>query len=133
MIAEGYGEEVCLSKDLWPGHPCCVFVVRDEVIGKYPDAVQELTNSLVRSGQTIEADPARAAAVGAEFLGQDETVIKRVLTDPPDRITTDRLLPTVQELDMMQNYMAQYMKIIDKKIDMEKFVVTQFAKNAGAK
>ena len=133
VIAEGYGEEVCLSKDLWPGHPCCVFVVRDEVIAKYPDAVQELTNSLVKSGQTIEDDPTRAAAVGAEFLGQDETVIKRVLTDPPDRITTDRLLPTVQELEMMQNYMEKYMKIIDKKIDMEKFVVTQFAKNAGAK
>lgn len=133
VIAEGYGEEVCLSKDLWPGHPCCVFVVRDEVIAKHPDAVQELTNSLVKSGQTIEDDPARAAAVGAEFLGQDETVIKRVLTDPPDRITTDKLLPTVQELEMMQNYMEQYMKIIDKKIDMEKFVVTQFAKNAGAK
>ncbi|MBU0993522.1 MAG: ABC transporter substrate-binding protein [Proteobacteria bacterium] len=133
VIAEGYGEEVCLSKDLWPGHPCCVFVMRDDVIGKHPDAVQELTNSLVRSGMTIEEDPGRAAGIGAEFLGQEEAVIKRVLTDPPDRITTDKLFPTVQELEMMQNYMQQYMKIIDKKIDMNTFVDTQFAKAAGAK
>ncbi len=133
VIAEGYGEEVCLSKDLWPGHPCCVLVMRDEVIGKHPEAVQELTNSLVKSGFAITEDPGMASVIGAEFLGQDESVIKQVLTEPPDRITTDRLFPTIKELEMMQNYMEQYMNIIDTKIDMNKFVDIQFAEAAGAK
>lgn len=133
VITEGYGEVVCLSKDLWPGHPCCVFVMRDDTIGKYPDAVQELTNSFVQSGFAIEQDPEKASIIGAEFLGQDQAVIKNVLTDPPDRITTDKLMPTVKELEMMQDYMENQMKIIDSKIDISQFVDTQFAQIAGAK
>ena len=36
VIAKGFGEEFYLSKDLWPNHPCCVFVVRSEIIEKHP-------------------------------------------------------------------------------------------------
>ena len=50
-VLEGYGEEFALSKDLWPDHPCCVCVMTDEMCGRHPDAVAELTASLVASGQ----------------------------------------------------------------------------------
>lgn len=133
VIAAGHGEEFFLSKEIWPGHPCCVFVVRDDVIGKYPDAVQEITNSLVKSGFEIEAQPEAAAAIGAGFLGQDKDVVQRVLTDPPDRLTTDSLFPVIEDLAKIQDYMHDNMKLLKSKIDLEKFVDTQFAKGAGAK
>ena len=132
-IAAGFGEEFYLSKDLWPKHPCCVFVVRDDVIGKHPDAIQELTNSLVKSGMSIEAQPSAAAAIGAQFLSQDKAVIERVLTEPPDRITTGELFPVIEDLATIQDYMCDKMKLMKGKIDLEKFVDTQFAKAAGAK
>ncbi|MBE9580409.1 MAG: ABC transporter substrate-binding protein [Proteobacteria bacterium] len=132
-IAAGYGEEFYLSKDLWPNHPCCVFVVRDEIIGKHPDAVQELTNSLVKSGIAIEAKPSAAAVIGASFLGQDKAVVERVLTEPKDRITTGELFPVIEDLAKIQDYMFDEMNIMKSKIDLEKFVDTQFAKEAGAK
>jgi len=132
-IAGGFGEEFYMSKDLWPGHPCCVFVVRDEIIGKYPNAVHELTASLVKSGQSIEAQPGPAAAIGAEFLGQEKSVVERVLTDPPDRITTGELFPVIEDLAAIQDYMSDNMNIMTSKIDLEKFVDTQFAEAAGAK
>jgi NitT/TauT family transport system substrate-binding protein len=44
VIAKGLGEEFCLSKDIWQGHPCCV-VVRNDVIEKHPEAIQEITTS----------------------------------------------------------------------------------------
>jgi NitT/TauT family transport system substrate-binding protein len=132
-IAAGFGEEFYLSKDLWPGHPCCVFVVRDEIIEKHPDAIQELTNSLVKSGIAIEAKPAAAAVIGASFLGQDKAVVERVLTDPPDRITTGELFPVIEDLAKIQDYMCDEMNIMKSKIDLEKLVDTRFAKEAGAK
>ena len=132
-ISDGLGEEFFLSKDLWPGHPCCVFVVRDEIIDKYPDAVHELTKSLVRSGLSIELQPSFAAAIGARFLNQEKEVIERVLTDPPDRITTGELFPVIDDLAYIQDYMCDKMNVIKKKIDLEKFVDTQFAEAAGAK
>ncbi len=132
-VAAGFAEEFHLSKDLWPGHPCCVFVVRDEIIEKNPDGVQELTNSLVKSGLSIEAKPSAAAVIGASFLGQDKAVVERVLTDPPDRITTGELFPVIDDLATIQDYMHDEMKLMKSKIDLEKFVDTQFAKAAGAK
>ncbi|PIE71566.1 MAG: twin-arginine translocation pathway signal protein [Deltaproteobacteria bacterium] len=132
-IAAGFAEEFHLSKELWSGHPCCVLVMRDEIIGQYPDAVQEITTSLVRSGRSVQAQPENAAIIGAHFLGQDPDVIKAVLTDPRQRISTDELMPVVSDLEIIQDYMHTEMKIMKRKIDMAQFVDLSFAKEAGAK
>jgi len=131
-VTEGYGEEFSLSKDIWPEHPCCVLVVRDEMIERHPDAVHELTNSLVKSGKFISTSTTTAARVGADFLGQKAEVIKRVLTEPPDRITTANLFPVIEDLATIQDYMHDQMGIMKEKIDLEKFVDTQFALAAKA-
>ncbi len=133
VIASGLGEEFYLSKDLWPAHPCCVFVMRDEIIEKHPEAVQELTTSFVKSGLAIDAQPDPAAAIGAQFLSQDKAVIHRVLTEPADRIGTHELFPVLEDLDIIQKYMMDQMKIMTSLVDLEKFVDTRFAKEAGAK
>ncbi|ACN16013.1 ABC-type nitrate/sulfonate/bicarbonate transport systems, periplasmic binding component [Desulforapulum autotrophicum HRM2] len=133
VIASGLGEEFYLSKDLWPGHPCCVFVMRDEIIEKHPEAVQELTTSFVKSGLAIDAQPDPASAIGANFLAQEKVVIQKVLTDPPDRITTSRLFPVIEDLDTIQHYMMDKMKVMTSLIDLDGFVDTRFAKIAKAK
>lgn len=133
VVAKGHGEEFCLSKDLWPNHPCCVFVMRNEIIEKHPEAIQEICNSFVRSGLAIDAQPEPASVIGGDFLSQDKEVIKKVLTDPPDRILTGELFPIIDDLDTIQKYMMDEMKIMTSLIDLEKFVDTRFAKQAGAK
>jgi len=132
-VVAGVGEEFFLSKDLWPNHPCCVFVVRDEILEKHPDAIQEITNSLVKSGRAIEAKPSAAAVIGANFLSQEKAVVERVWTEPKDRITTDELFPVIEDLAKIQDYMCDEMKLMKSKIDLEKFVDTRYAKEAGAK
>ncbi len=133
VIAKGHGEEFYLSKDLWPKHPCCVFVVRNDIIKKHPEAIQEICNSFVRSGLAIDAQPEPASVIGGNFLSQDSDVIFKVLTDPPDRILTGELFPIIKDLDTIQKYMMDEMKIMTSLIDLEKFVDTSFAKKAGAK
>lgn len=131
-VAEGYGEEFYLSKDLWPKHPCCVVAIREELIQNNPDAVQELTNSLVASGRFIQEQKAEAAKIGAAFLGQKEDVVGRVLSEPPDRVITNELLPVVDDLSKIQNYMCDIMGVMKDKVDLDKFVDSRFAKEAGA-
>ncbi len=129
-INAGHGEVFSLSKDLWPKHPCCVFVLKDEVVANHPDAVQELVNSLVKSGQLAENNIDEAAEIGATFLSQDKTLIKGILSDPKDRIMTNELVPVLEDFETMQNYMCEKMGVLKAKIDLEKFIDTTFAKNA---
>ena len=133
VIAAGHGEEFELSKNLWPKHPCCVFVMRTEVIEKNPEAVQEICTSFVRSGLAIDAQPEPASIIGADFFSQDKDIIRRVLTEPPDRILTGELYPQKEDLDIIQKYMMDKMNIMTSLIDLDEFVDTRFADAAGAK
>ncbi len=133
VIKLGYGEEFCLSKQLWPNHPCCVFVVKDDVLANNENAVYELVKSLNDSGQFITNNPKEAAKIGAEFLSQDVDVIERVLSNPVDRVKTSELMPVIEDLDKIQEYMTSSMGVMRSKIDMTKLVELKFAKAAGAK
>ncbi len=133
VIAQGVGEELYLSKDLWPAHPCCVFVLRNDIIEKYPEAVQEICTSFVRSGLAIDDQPEPASAIGASFLSQEREIIRRVLTQPADRILTGELLPIKEDLEIIQKYMMDEMKIITSAVDLDSFVNSEFAQKAGAR
>jgi NitT/TauT family transport system substrate-binding protein len=131
-IKMGFGDVFALSKDLWPKHPCCIFMLKEDLIKNHPDAVQEVVTSLVASGKLKSTNVDSAAEIGAAFLAQDKDLIKGVLSTPPDRIITEELLPRIEDFDKMQNYMVDQMKILKGKIDLEKFIDTRFAKAAGA-
>ncbi len=131
-VNEGYGEEFYLSKDLWPNHPCCVVIARNELIESNPDAVHELTNSLVASGNSVQANIDASVGIGASFLGQKEEVIRHVLTEPNDRVLTGEHMPIMEDLYQIQDYMCDKMGILKSKIDLEKFVDLRFAQEADA-
>lgn len=134
VVAAGYGEEFALSKDIWPRHPCCVLVVKQSLIEAHPEAVQALTDSLVRSGRYIEEHRCNGVcAIGARFLDQDEAVVRHVLTEPADRVTMDELFPVIEDLDYMQTYMTTKIQAMSARIDLRQFVDTRFAERAGAK
>jgi ABC-type nitrate/sulfonate/bicarbonate transport system substrate-binding protein len=98
-----------------------------------PEAVLELTKSLVDSGQFIINNTSAAAEIGAKFLSQDVEVIQRVLEDPKQRVTFNELFPVIDDYEFMQNYLTGTISAMSKKIDLEKFVDPIFAKEAGAK
>ncbi len=129
-LKAGHGEIFSLSKDLWPKHPCCVFVIKENIADNHPDALQELINSLVKSGNIATDNAAEAAEIGAGFLNQPADIIKGILTEPPDRIMTNELFPLTDDFDKMQNYMADKMGVLKGKIDLDKFIDTKFAKEA---
>jgi len=134
VVNAGFGSILKLSKDIMPSHPCCSVIARDEIIEKHPDALQEFVNSLVKSGTDVKANINDTIGIAKTFLNQEEAIVKAILTDPNERVTTDKLMPKLSELDDIQKYLIDTVSIpaISGKIDMEKFVDLRFATAAGA-
>ncbi|ETR68418.1 MAG: response regulator receiver modulated CheW protein [Candidatus Magnetoglobus multicellularis str. Araruama] len=130
-IVTGVGDLTYLSSELWPNHPCCVIVLRDDVIEFDPDAIQEFVSMSVVAGQFVTQYPDIAAKVAVDFLDPDSNiglkapVIEKVLKNQGS-IITDDLYPNINDLDRIQIYMREKMGI-GTLIDMEKFVDLQFA------
>jgi NitT/TauT family transport system substrate-binding protein len=132
VVKAGLGVELAMSKDIWLDHPCCVLVVKDEFIQNHPEAVQELSNSLVESGRYIKDHPDQASQIGAGFLNQDVDVVHSVLADPKGRVRMDQLFPVMEDFEHIQEYMTHTINAMSAKIDLEKFIDTSFAEKAGA-
>jgi len=128
-----YGKIFTLSRGIWVHHICCVLVIRDAIIEKDPEAVQELVDSLVKSGEFIEQNPEEASVMGGRFLEQSKKTIYRVLTVPDDRVCYDHLLPDKQDFEDVQNYLVDVMGVTDKKIGIDHWVITEFAEKAFEK
>lgn len=132
VVKAGFGKEFALSKDIWPNHPCCVVVVKNEIIAKHPDAVHEMVATFVKSGRFIEKNRDEAAQIGAKFLDQDIEVVRHVLNVPKDRVKTSDLYPNLDDLDLIQTYLTEKINAMSDKIDLEAFVDKQFISAADA-
>ena len=103
-VAEGAGFIHMLTKDLWPGHPCCAFAASDEWIDTNPNTFRALNKAII-DGAGYANDPKNrkeiAEAISArQYLNQPTEVVEAVLTgqfddgkgnqqDVPDRIGFD--------------------------------------------
>lgn len=132
VVKKGMGQEWKLSKEIWPNHPCCVVVASEKLIAQNPEAVAEIVDSFVKSGKLIHAKKDSAIKVASSFLKQEEEVVRHVLTNPQDRVTYDKLLPDIDNLEKMQNYLTNEISALSAKVDLEKFIDFQFAKACGA-
>ncbi len=93
-----------LTKDLWPGHPCCSFAASQKWIDTNPNTFRAVNKAIIESAgyANAKANREEVAKVMAErkYLNQPEAVLKAVLTgkfenglgetlDVPDRIEYD--------------------------------------------
>lgn len=133
-IAEGEGSLLFLSGELWQNHPCCVVVIREDVIKAHEDAVYEFVHNIVQAGRFIAYTPRTSSGIGVEFLDPDKKlglsvpILENVLKEPMG-IKTDDLFPVIEDLDIIQQYMSDKMGI-GTMIDLEKFIDPRFAEAA---
>jgi nitrate/nitrite transport system substrate-binding protein len=93
-----------LSKDIWPGHPCCAFASKKELAEKAPNTFKALLNAIVDATEHAHDKANRKAIAAAiaprNFLNQPVEVLEQVLTgvypdglgnmkNVPDRIDFD--------------------------------------------
>lgn len=81
-VHEGVGFIHILSKELWNGHPCCSFAVKEDFSKKFPNTYRALQLSFVEAAQYVRKN--RQAIVkdvsAREYLNQPEQVVSSVLT-----------------------------------------------------
>jgi NitT/TauT family transport system substrate-binding protein len=64
-----------------------VLVVHEKLIKERPAVVRELVRGIAQSGEWAETHRVDAAKVVQPYFRQDETLIRYVLTEPPDRVS----------------------------------------------
>ncbi len=93
-----------LSKEIWPGHPCCAFAARKDFSEKYPNTFKALFKAIVEATQYAHQASNRKEIAKAIFprnyLNQPVEVVEQVLTGVfPDGLGNTRNVPDRIDFD----------------------------------
>ena len=83
-VYDGVGFIHTLTRDLWEGHPCCVFAASKEFVTTLPNTYRALLRAIV-DATAYAAKPENRKQIAeaiapANFLNQPVTVVEQVLT-----------------------------------------------------
>ena len=103
-VFEDVGFIFMLSKDIWPGHPCCAFATKLEFMEKMPKTFQATLNAILDATQYARDKAHRkeiAAAIAPKnYLNQPVEVVEQVLTGTfPDGLGNNRTVPDRIDFD----------------------------------
>jgi nitrate/nitrite transport system substrate-binding protein len=83
-VYDGVGFIHILSKEIWEGHPCCVFAASREFVTQYPNTYRALIKAIVDATAFASKPENRKqiaeAIAPANYLNQPVTVVEQVLT-----------------------------------------------------
>jgi len=122
---EGSGKVLYYAKDIWPRFISCVLVVNEKLIRERPAVARDLVRGIAESGEWAETHRIQTASVVAPYFRQDETLIRYVLTEPPDRVSYRMLNPTDREMQEIAD-MGLRAGILEKRIDIRDLVDRSF-------
>jgi NitT/TauT family transport system substrate-binding protein len=74
-VVGGYGKLLVDSKDIWPGHPCCVIVTGGDFGRSHDGTVASVIRAHRKAIDFIAANPAEAKAIAAKWTRLDPAVI----------------------------------------------------------
>jgi NitT/TauT family transport system substrate-binding protein len=122
---DGTGRILYHAKDIWPQFISCVLVVTEQLIADRPSVVQDLVRGIAESGEWAEGHRLDAARLVAPYFRQDETLLRHVLTQPPDRVSYRMLEPGDDELQRIAD-MGLEAGILERRLDIRELVDRQF-------
>ena len=93
-----------LSKDIWPGHPCCAFAAKKEFAEKAPNTFKVLLNAIVDATDHAHDKTNRKAIASAiaprNFLNQPVELLEQILTGVyPDGLGNTKNVPDRIDFD----------------------------------
>jgi NitT/TauT family transport system substrate-binding protein len=126
-VSSGIAQKVCVSDDLWENHPCCVFVLNTAVVKNYPKAVQELIDLFIKTGRRIEQgmDDSLLTLAG-HSLDLDRSVTGQILSRSKVSFLPELLIPNINLIKIIQNYMTDTMKLLHHKFNIDDLVDDSF-------
>lgn len=121
--ARGVGRVLLQSQEIWENSTCCVLVLREEVMRRYPDAVAELVDALLAAGEAAEADPARLISITRRYLGHAEDILAAGLA----RTTFRQLQPTIAEFAKHQELLLE-LGVLPRPLDLKELIDEEVAR-----
>lgn len=103
-VWEGVGFIWLLSRDIWPGHPCCAFSAKREFAERLPNTFRALLYALVDATRYAR-DPSNRREIARaiaprNYLNQPVEVVEQVLTGVfPDGLGAIRTVPDRIDFD----------------------------------
>jgi NitT/TauT family transport system substrate-binding protein len=73
------GRNLATSKELWPGHPCCVLVADTKFLAEYLKQVKSILHAHVQATDYIHQHPQEAADIGVKYTGMDKATIEQAM------------------------------------------------------
>ena len=73
------GRNLATSKQMWPGHPCCVLISDREFIAGRPEMVAAVVKSHVQATDFIHRNPDEAVKIGIKYTGMDEATVRQAV------------------------------------------------------
>jgi NitT/TauT family transport system substrate-binding protein len=122
---DGSGRVLYHAKDIWPRFISCVLVVTEKLIHERPAVVADLVRGIAESGEWAENHREDAARLVSPYFRQDETLVRYVLTQPPDRVSYRMLTPEDDEMQLMAD-MALEAGILERPLDVRGLVDRRF-------
>ncbi len=122
---DGSGRVLHHAKDIWPRFISCVLVVTEDLIHRRRGVVTDLVRGIAESGEWAEGHRLEAASLVSPYFRQDETLLRHVLTQPPDRVSYRMLTPADDEMQRIAD-MALEAGILDRRLDIRDLVDRQF-------
>ncbi len=118
---------VCTSHSLWQNHPCCVFVLNTSFIKDNLTAVQEIVSLFTHTGQSLEKSSRQENInLAQEFLDQKKEVIEHIFLNTDISFSPSLLVPDIEILNIIQNYMKDVMGVLKNRIDMNRLVDSSY-------
>ncbi|MFN3467118.1 MAG: ABC transporter substrate-binding protein [Candidatus Brocadiales bacterium] len=123
------GKILAYSYEIWKDHVDCALFLLESVLVANHNRAGEMIKALVRAGEFIETYPKKATRMAVPYIGVDEKIIYKCLTDPPEGITYNDLVPRVEELEEVQRYLIQ-LGLFEKEMSLKELVEDSFARAA---
>ncbi len=131
-VEMGFAREFCLTQKLWPNHPCCGFVLRDAFIQDHPETVQAMVTEFFESAGMIETGQEEELVNSAQqFFDQEPDCVRRIVTRSGQSFAPAHLLPEASELDIIQDYLVGTMAVMSRRIQVDDFIESRFARRAA--
>jgi len=127
-ILSGDAQVVNYVEDIWPQFICNLVIVRQDLIEKRPQAVQQLVQTAMRSGIWAEEHPDEAAAIASRYWNQSADLIRYALTTPGHRIQYRHAIPQTAEIQQLADLMVRFHLIEGN--DIAGLVDDRFARSA---
>ena len=122
-VDEGVARTLELSKDIIPGHVCCLVMINKRIIEKKPDVVSAWVNSLQNAGQFIHDDPDRACLLQKPYMKHLPEEMAKTVRD--DIISYRHLSPSRKKLGRM-NDLAFECGVLSEKCNLDTFINSSF-------